>query len=250
MPVADVPGARLYHEVYGSGPWLVFVHGAGGNHLSWWQQVPHFADRFRCLVFDQRGFGRSTCDGPPDPTRFAADLIALLDHVGAERATLVGQSMGGWSVLGCALAAPARVTRLVLTGTIAGLLDDAMLARLAELHSQPRVGWRAALAPDFPLRDPTRTFLYEAIAAGNPPVAPEFLRALMALRHPPDMARLCMPIAVVAGGKDQLFPLDVVRAAHAKLPGAELVVLPAAGHSGYFECPYEWNAVLETLLAG
>ena len=55
MPTVDVPGAALYYETHGAGPWLVFAHGAGGNHLSWWQQVPAFAGRFRCLVYDQRG---------------------------------------------------------------------------------------------------------------------------------------------------------------------------------------------------
>src|SRR5262245_27809158 len=162
MPVAEVPGASLYYEVHGTGPWLAFAHGAAGNHLSWWQQVPVFAPRFRCLVYDQPGFGRSTADGGPDPARFGSHLLALLDHVGAERAALVGQSMGGWTALGAARAAPARVTRLVLTGTLAGLTDDAMLARLFALHrGTSGVEGRRALAPDFPERDPERTFLYE-----------------------------------------------------------------------------------------
>src|SRR5262245_56855635 len=107
MPYLTRPERELYYEIHGEGPWLVFAHGAGGNHLSWWQQVPVFSTRYRCLVFDQRGWGRST--GDADPTAFPADLTALLDHVGAERATLVGQSMGGWTVLGCALQNPARI---------------------------------------------------------------------------------------------------------------------------------------------
>jgi len=246
---ADVPGARLYYEAHGNGPWLVFVHGAGGNRLSWWQQVPRFASRFRCLVYDQRGWGRSTCAGPPDPAHFAGDLLGLLDYVGAERATLVGQSMGGWSVLGCALAAPERVARLVLTGTLAGLTDDALFARLVALHrARPPGDWRAALAPDFPIRDPARTFLYEQIAAENPAVAPDLLRALMAVRYVPEPGRLRMPILMVAGEQDQLFPLELVRAAHAKLPGAQLAVIPAAGHSAYFECPDEFNRALAGFL--
>src|SRR3990172_6186112 len=59
MPWTPVNGIRLYYQSYGTGPALVFAHGAGGNHLSWWQQVPFFAARYRCVVFDQRAFGRS-----------------------------------------------------------------------------------------------------------------------------------------------------------------------------------------------
>ena len=55
----DRPGCRLYYEVCGAGPFLVFAHGLGGNHLSWWQQVPHFRDRYTCVTFSHRGFAPS-----------------------------------------------------------------------------------------------------------------------------------------------------------------------------------------------
>jgi 3-oxoadipate enol-lactonase len=249
MPIAQVPGASLYYEVHGSGPWLAFAHGAGGNHLSWWQQIPVFARHFRCLIYDQRGWGRSVCDAPAEPTAFATDLTALLDHVGASQAALVGQSMGGWTVLGCALANPARITHLVLTGTLGGLTDDAMFAQLVARHdpSAPFDG-RAALAADFPEREPVRTFLYEQIAGLNPALRPEFLVALVTLRYSDGLERLRMPSCFIAGGRDRLFPVELVRAAHAKLPGAELVMVPEAGHSVYFECPDAFNRTLATFL--
>lgn len=248
MPIAQLPGAALYYEVYGDGPWLAFAHGAGGNHLSWWQQVPAFARRFRCLVYDQRGWGRSTCDGPPDPGAFGSDLSALLDHAGADTAGLIGQSMGGWAVMGCALQAPRRITHLILTGTLAGLTDDQMLADLVTGHdpSGPFDG-HLALAADFPEREPERTFLFDQIAAMNQPPTPEFLLALVQLRYGAG-DRLRMPVRFIAGARDRLFRLDLVRRAYAKLPGADLVVVPDAGHSVYFERPLEFNrAVLQFL---
>jgi 3-oxoadipate enol-lactonase len=249
MPFAEIPGASLYYEIHGTGPWLVLAHGAGGNSLSWWQQVPAFAGRFRCLVYDQAGFGRSTCEGPPSPARLGGDLVRLLDHVGAERAALVGQSMGGWTVLGCALADPRRVTHLVLTGTLAGLTDGGTRRRLAELHPPGR-GMNAllALAPDFPRRDPARSFLFERIAALNPPLDPAFVGALIALRHEVPDGRLTMPIIFIAGERDQLFPPDMIRRARARLPGADLVIVPEAGHSVYFERPEELNVTLAAFL--
>ena len=59
MPFLPVNGIELYYEVHGEGPAIVFCHGAGGNHLSWWQQVPVFAQRFRCITYDSRAFGLS-----------------------------------------------------------------------------------------------------------------------------------------------------------------------------------------------
>src|SRR5438094_115563 len=91
-------GFRLYYEDTGGvGPTILFLHGAGGNHLSWWQQVPLFAEEYRCVTMDQRGFGQSPdIVGGPGPAALGADALALLDHLGISQAALVAQSMGGW----------------------------------------------------------------------------------------------------------------------------------------------------------
>jgi 3-oxoadipate enol-lactonase len=248
MPHASIRGISLYYEVHGDGPWLVFVHGAGGNHLSWWQQVPAFRGSRRCLVYDQRGFGASNAlASPPDLT---PDLDALLDQLGVERAVLVGQSMGGWSAVGAALSRPERVAGLLLTGTLAGLTDDDMIAQLAALHAGTK-GFDPlkALAPDYPRLEPERTFLYEQISALNPPPTPGNLVSLLGIRHSERAAELRCPVTMVAGAVDQLFPLSLVRKAHAKLSDAELVVVPDAGHSVYFERPFTLNRAISGLLA-
>lgn len=248
MPLVSLRGISLLYEVHGDGPWLVFVHGAGGNHLSWWQQVPAFRTSHRCLVFDQRGFGASTA--PASPPDLTADLDALLDHLGVERAVLVGQSMGGWSVLGAALSRPERVAGLLLTGTLAGLTDDGILAELAALHAGAK-GFDPlkALAPEYLRLEPERTFLYEQISALNPPPTASTLASLLGIRHSERAGEIRCPVTIVAGAVDQLFPLDLVRRAHAKLPSAELVVVPDAGHSVYFERPFTLNRALSELLA-
>src|SRR5689334_18741593 len=64
----DRPDCRIYYEVTGSGPMLLFAHGLGGNHLSWWQQVPYFRDRYTCVTFAHRGFAPSSAPpAGPDP---------------------------------------------------------------------------------------------------------------------------------------------------------------------------------------
>ncbi|MFQ5459095.1 MAG: alpha/beta fold hydrolase [Myxococcota bacterium] len=249
MPHLDVPGASIYYEVHGAGPWLIFAHGAGGNHLSWWGQIPAFSGRFRCLTYAQRGWGRSSCEAEPDPTRFADDLEALLDHVGADRAALVGQSMGGWTVYGCALKQPERISHLVLTSTLAGLTDDAMIMRLLELHDpEGPFDGSLALAESFLTENPEMTFLMAEVAGLNPELSPAFLQALIALRYPPEPARLGMPILHLAGGRDRLFPLEIQKAARAKLPQSKLVVVEDAGHSIYWERPGVFNQVLADFL--
>ena len=115
-------GERLYFECVGDGDPLVLCHGAGGNHAIWWQQVPVFADRHAVITWDHRGFGRSSDRARESgPTVAVQDLGAILDHLGIERMDLVGQSMGGWTALGFALARPERVRSLVLADTLGGI---------------------------------------------------------------------------------------------------------------------------------
>src|SRR3712207_6607910 len=100
MPVLNRAGGSIYYERHGAGPVLLFAHGLGGNHLSWWQQVPHFRDRYTCVVFAHRGFWPST-DAPDGAgaEAFTDDLAALIDHLDLPEVRLVAQSMGGWSCL-------------------------------------------------------------------------------------------------------------------------------------------------------
>src|SRR5947207_15493741 len=103
-------GASIAYEVSGSGPALVFAHGMGGNLMSWWQQVPHFADSHRCVSLSQRGFGasRNSLEGPK-LSAFADDIVALLDHLKIEKTVFIGQSLGGWTGVELTLALPTRV---------------------------------------------------------------------------------------------------------------------------------------------
>ena len=93
-------GETIYFEVTGpsTGPTVVLTHGAGGSHAAWFQQVPALAEAgYQVVAWDSRGFGLSTFDSGILSTDGAvADITAVLDAVGAERAHLVGQSMGGW----------------------------------------------------------------------------------------------------------------------------------------------------------
>src|ERR1700694_1980409 len=99
MTILKLPDAELYYEVTGTGPALVFAHGLGGNHVSWWQQVPFFRAQYTCITFAHRGFAPSTAPSGAGPAAFADDLDALIEHLALKDVRLVAQSMGGWTCL-------------------------------------------------------------------------------------------------------------------------------------------------------
>ncbi len=115
-------GASIHYHVHGEGPPLVFLMGFGLDHQGWWMQTPRFRRQFRCVLIDNRGVGRSTLGWEPvSMARMAADVIAVLDQEGIDRAHVVAISMGGMMALHLALNAPERIDRLVLCATTAGL---------------------------------------------------------------------------------------------------------------------------------
>jgi 3-oxoadipate enol-lactonase len=238
-----VSGIELYYEVHGDGPAVVFAHGAGGNHLSWWQQVPVFARKYRCVIFDHRGFGQSP-DVPngPGSQAFVQDLEDLLDHLDVDRVALVAQSMGGRACLGLALAHPDRVRALVMADTTGGFGD----ARMAQLRAEGEATMAGPNPPPrtyaqhFPQEQPARAFLYEQIRALNPPrhevPAPgptaEQVRAL----RPPTL--------LIVGEHDVITPPAMMKMFQSYIPHARLVEVAGSGHSVYFEKPEEFNRVV------
>ena len=130
MPqMIDVTGGRICYDEFGDGPeTIVFVHGGGGNHLSWWNQVPHFQGRYRCVVYDTRGFGQTEDRSNEGVSAHPRDLAELMDQLQIERAALCGQSLGGFSVLPYAVRHADRVSALLLSGTIIGFGDEGLVS--------------------------------------------------------------------------------------------------------------------------
>lgn len=246
----------LYFVDQGSGDQAaLFCHGAGGNGTSWWQQIPVFADRYRCLALDHRGFGRSPC--PADRfsiPAFGGDAIAVLDAAGIDRAHFVCQSMGGWTGVQVALNHPERIASLVLADTIGGL------ALPSGLESARNMGPRAAaagalspaLAADYHVRDPAGAFLYLELSAFNTGFEQlDLFRRLFAadaLVPIERAAALTLPILVVAGTHDLIWPPAVLRELAERLPDARFVEVDA-GHSAYFENPAAFNSALDAFWA-
>jgi 3-oxoadipate enol-lactonase len=254
MPEATSDGATIHYQIWGQGPVVVFAHGAGGNRLSWWQQIPVFARSQRVLAFDHRGFGRSRCD-EFHPREFAADLEAVLAAEGIERCALVCQSMGGWTGLPFSLRHPERVSALVLACTPGGYSNADVLASTAALGERLQAAGLShtpALGASFVRRRPDLRFLYDEIGALNQvdlAAAAKLFDPEVRL-GPSDVEKLATPLLMLTGEEDLLFPPSVMRSVASELPGARLEQIPDTGHSVYFERPELFNRLVSEFLAG
>jgi 3-oxoadipate enol-lactonase len=230
-------GFRLYYEdTAGNAPVVLWLHGAGGNHLSWWQQVPVFAEEYRCITADQRGFGQSPdVAGGPGPAALATDALALLDHLGIARAAV-----------GAAVRAPERFWAIVLANTVGNLTNPEIVAvkqRLAAISPpRPPVLWHAALGKTFRAAQPVRSFLYAQIAGSNPPRPADFSDQLSGLTTPVEQyAATRVPTMFLTGDEDGLIWPKLSEKVHAHVPGSRFERIEAAGHSTYFERPDVFN---------
>ena len=254
-------GEDIYWEDVTTGdgddrPVVVLSHGAGGSHAAWYLQVPVLGEHFRVVTWDSRGFGNSTNrNDAPSPDAAATDLASVLDHLGIDRAHLVGQSMGGWHISAFALANPARVRSLTYADTVGGLWTDDLRAALAEFQSQGGLtsggdvlGGHRALWSGTAERDPAHAFLYQALGSFHSPPMDRLGETIAWSVEHERIADLGVPVLFVAGSHDQIFPAAALADSAALLPGARYVEIPAAGHSPYFEQPAAWNDAVGSFL--
>jgi 3-oxoadipate enol-lactonase len=254
-------GAEIHYDVFGKGPAVIFAHGLGGNHLSWWQQVAHFASRFTCVVFAHRGFPPSSpVPGRNAPDAYADDLAALIQELKLKDVALVAQSMGGWTCLEYALREPQKVRALVMAST-SGALDFSQLkdaevnewsrrsaGALAELQVRgihPAGGERMAK------EQPALAQLYNQISELAPAEFREEVRVRIReqrTRPPRLLEQLLLPVLFITGDEDWVFPPAAGPALARLAPKGSAVRVPAAGHSVYFERAAHFNDLIGRVL--
>ena len=274
---------RLHHTYAGKGtPAVVLVHGLGSSgYLEWRFNLAALAGSRRVLAPDLPGFGRSekprASYGVP---LFTRALERSLEAVRLKPVTMVGASLGGRVVIEFALRYPDRLERLVLVNAFGlGLprfqlgyplvtvprLGEAvlLLARSALRYASPDVVRRLVGRYMHPSGDLERTIddayladlleLHEAEGYHD-----AYLATVRSLSRPgtllagrdlvPRLARTGLPVLLVWGAEDPLFPLEHAERAHRELPGSRLAVLEGAGHTPQAERPDEFNSVVESFL--
>ncbi|WP_420035914.1 alpha/beta fold hydrolase [Streptomyces sp. cg28] len=252
MPYVDSDGASIYYERHGEGPAIVFVHGSGGHHAIWWQQVAALREEFTVVTLDLRGFGRTELCEPQtefDGQSFYGDVVAVLDREDLTDAMLVGQSIGSVAALRAGLIRPERVTSVVLGHSLGGIdhpeLRELAAADRAEAVKLPVID--RLLTRRFRTERADLTFLFKQLGTFNTATMQD-LRNLDANGPTLDeIAASGVRVAFLAGEKDAVLSVRTVTRAHDLLPGSHLEIVDGAPHSLYWETPDAYNAAVARL---
>jgi pimeloyl-ACP methyl ester carboxylesterase len=250
MPLADSDGTSIYYERHGSGPAILFVHGSGGHHAAWWQQVAALRAEFTVVTVDLRGFGKSDSSMDEfDGQDFPADVVAVLDQEDITDAMLVGQSIGSVAALRAGLLRPERVSSVVLGHSLGGIshpeLKELAAADRAEAVKLPVID--RLLTRTFQRERADLTFLFQQMGTFN-------VARMQDLRNldtdGPSLEEIQgsgVKVAFLAGEKDAVLSVKTVTRAHELLPGSHLEIVPDAPHSMYWEAPEQYNAAVARL---
>jgi pimeloyl-ACP methyl ester carboxylesterase len=250
---------KLYCEEHGQGAAILFVHELGGSCRSFDKQVEAFGARYRCVVFNARGYPPSAVPasaGSYSQEYAVADIGAVLDGLGIDKAHLVGVSMGAASALQFALKEPGRVLSATLVGIGSGSDDPALFRESAEASAkQIEAGGMPAFAEQMS-RNPNRIRMREKnpaefrrsldeLSKMSPVGHANTLRGVQARRptlyaHEKRLVSLRVRTLIVVGDEDAgcRKPSEFLERA---LPDARLVVVPKTGHAVNQEEPAEFN---------
>ncbi len=254
MPTAPINGTHVsYSDSGGAGPVVVLSHGILMDRSMFDEQVAALAPHYRVITWDERGHGGTVATGPFSYWDSANDVLALLDHLGIERAVLGGMSQGGFLSLRAALSAPQRVRGLILIDTQAGLEDPANAESYQQLHE---IWMDAGPAP---VQEVVSAIIlgpgnwdewYAKWAAGD---REQFSLAFGALINRDDLtARLgeiSCPALIVHGTDDAAIPMAKAEQMRAGLAGpVTFSVIDAGTHAANVSHPVQVNTAIVNFL--
>jgi len=252
MPSVDAGGAELYYERGGEGEPMLLVQGMSATHLTWGRPFLKELERsFECIVFDNRGMGRSgQAELPFSIAEMAGDTAALLDALGLESVHVVGISMGGMIAQELALAHPERIRTLTIGASYCGgpngtlmAPEDLQLLGAAYASGEPeqvfRAMWEINLSPSF-REDDSRFAAFVEMGSTLPAPQPVVLQQMRACAEHDTHERLSeisLPTLVIHGDVDRLLGYGNGREIAASIPTARLATLEGVGHMFWWEQP-------------
>jgi pimeloyl-ACP methyl ester carboxylesterase len=253
MARATINGADLFYDEQGSGEPVLFHHGYTGSHDSWDETVARLSSKYRCIVMDCRGAGDSehTADGYTI-AQYAADAVGLMDHLGIDKFTYVGHSMGGITGMQLGMDYADRLEKLVLVAPAPADGVDAP----PEGHEESRA-LRAAEAKDELIR---QRVLMNPRGRTAEEIAPAVDRAisvsdghfegswdaLVDFRPGDKISEIQTPTLMASGAADGLLAANLKD--FQRLPNATLHVFSRVGHGVPQDVPDDFAAVLEDFL--
>jgi 3-oxoadipate enol-lactonase len=241
----------------------VLLHAFPLNSQMWLPQTGALGDRYGFVCPDVMGFGAS--DAPVNPALYSMDafadqVMAVVDHLGAEAVVLCGLSMGGYIAFAFLRRHPGFIAGLILADTKAEPDDDATKERRRDQQTRVARDGIAGVADELIsgplLAETTRRRNPEVMKrvrdlANNPPQG--YIGALEAMKNRPDstpeLGAIAVPTLVVVGEGDAVAPPAAARDMHRRIAGSRLVALPEAGHLSSLEAPEAFNAAIAGFLS-
>lgn len=227
---AENDGVLIRFTTYGAGPPLVLLHGGLSSSLDWIGEIPTLARQFQLIVVDLRGHGESTMDAAEFSYRlFATDVLAVLDKLGIERASMAGWSDGGNVGLLFALLYPSRIERLIAIS--ANFHPDGVSSEILEQNAQgpddslSRVGrWIHRLTSPAPEKWPQLMRRVRVMWSAYPQLTTD------------DLQNVIAPTLVIIGSEDYI-EYDHASEMAESIPHAKLVVIANVGHAVLRDAP-------------
>lgn len=253
MPFADADGVKVYYETHGEGPAFVLCHGAGGHHAIWWQNIPHFTDRYQVVALDFPGFGKSDTLPSYDMHEYPRFIVAVLDDAGIERAALVGQSLGSPPSLKVGVDYPERIAGVLVSHSIGGVDDETIVERVladrAVAEKLPIID--RLMSKRYQEEQKELVFLFRQLGSFNTARVPDIANLWGGFIKPDEIRDALdqgVRIRFLAGDHDQVVKPETYRMVEKLIPGVEVDIVEDAPHSMYWEAPELFNAALDRFL--
>ena len=251
MPTALISGVDLWYDQVGTGDPILFHHGYTGSHDAWDDIVPTVAPRFRCIRMDCRGAGESSHPvSGYSIEQFAADVIGMADHLGLDRFTYVGHSMGGLIGMELGINHGARLNRLVLVAPAPadGMAPHPAMAAFRERVVRLRAEGKVEQLVEEALRmspgsnhEAVKRRMERGWATSEAHVT-EAMGSMSSSRRGDGLAAVTTPTLVMAGAADGLLASNLKD--FQRLPNATLHVFSRVGHGVNYDQPEEFTRVL------
>lgn len=243
---------QIYYEVSGSGESIVFIHGFTLDHRMWQPQVEFFSRNYQVITYDARGFGKSSI--PTGPYSHDDDLHALLEHLGTERAHIVGLSMGGRIATNFTLAYPDEVRSLTLMDSA---LDGYKSTVDWNMHAK-NVGIEGAKENWLNHEVFMETRKHPKVVVTLRPIIEDYSGwhwLHKDIQQPADshartrLNEITAPTLIIVGEKDLAYFHDIATVIEAGIAESRKVIVPDAGHMVNMEKPVAVNTLLVEFIA-
>lgn len=244
---------------------MIFAHGFGCDQNMWRFLAPRFQDRYRVVLFDHTGSGRSDLSAY-DPARYATldayaeDLLAILDAVEARETIVVGHSVSAMIGLLATIRRPRQFLAQLMVGPSPCYLNDgdyqggfsrADIEELLATMDSNYLGWSSAMAPTI-MGSPEQPELAEELTNSfcrtDPAIARQFAEVTFLSDLRPQLPQSTVPALILQCSDDLIAPRSVGDYMHAVLPDSELAIIDNVGHCPHLSAPHASVAAMERFL--